>query len=59
MPTWKITDIDYFECDAILEYNGERHYFQFGGAKTGPSFGQALKYLFLEGHVSISKEKSV
>ena len=53
-PLWEITDIDYFEYDALLVVDEQRHYFQFDPDK-GPTLGGALKYLFLEGLISISK----
>lgn len=38
-----IVDIDYWESDAILVWNGERHYFQFSG--YNPTVSEAIQWI--------------
>ena len=53
MVEFEITDVDYWENDAILVYKGERHYFQFADE---PSLANALRYLFIDGKIEILGE---
>lgn len=51
MIDYKITWVDYFENDAILEYDGIKYVFCFS---REPSLGEALEYLLTKGQIRIS-----
>lgn len=45
---YKIVDVDFWENDAILEFDGDRLYFQFS---KEPTLAEALAFLFAEGKI--------
>ena len=49
---FKITDVDYFENDALLHVNDKLLYFQFSDTQ-GATLGAALEYLLREGKIDI------
>ena len=50
MVEYKIVDIDYWENDAFLMVDGDKHYFQFG---KEPTLAEALQFLFSEGKIHV------
>jgi len=42
--TLKITDIDFWENEAIPVWNGKKHHFQFSGPKA-PTISEAIQWI--------------